>query len=46
MPEHLIVSLKELCQSLPNYASIHGARERGAFIETVVKVAIEEYYRT
>ena len=44
MPEHLLVSLKELCNSLPEYASIRGARERGVFLETVVKLAIEEYY--
>jgi hypothetical protein len=46
MPEHLLVSLKELCHSLPEYESIRGARERGVFLETVVKLAIEEYYRS
>ena len=46
MPEQLLISLKELCHSLPEYESIRGARERGLFLETVVKLAIEEYYRT
>ena len=45
MPEHLIVSLKELCRSLPEFEGIRGARERGAFLDTVVTLAIEEYYR-
>lgn len=45
MPEQLLVSLKELCHSLPEYESIRGARERGAFLDAVVKLAIEEYYR-
>lgn len=45
MPEHLLVSLKELCRSLPEFERIGGARERGAFLDTVVKLTIEEYYR-
>jgi hypothetical protein len=46
MPEHVIVSIKELCRSLPEFDGIRGARERGEFLERVVKLAIEEYYRT
>ena len=46
MPEHLIVSIKELCRSLPEFDGIRGPRERAAFLETVVTLAIEEYYRT
>lgn len=46
MPEQLLISLKELCHSLPEYKSIRGERERGLFLETVVKLAIEEYYRS
>lgn len=45
MPEHLLVSIKELCRSLPEFEGIRGARERGAFLDMVVKLAIEEYYR-
>lgn len=45
MPEQLLVSLKELCRSLPEFEGIRGARERGAFLDMVVKLAIEEYYR-
>ena len=44
-PEQLIVSVKELCHSLPEYESIRGARERDAFVSAVVTLAIEEYYR-
>jgi hypothetical protein len=46
MPEHLLISIKELCRSLPEFDGIHGARERGAFLDMVVTLAIEEYYRT
>lgn len=45
MPEQLLVSVKELCHSLPEYEMIRGARERDAFLSVVVTVAIEEYYR-
>jgi hypothetical protein len=45
MPEQLLVSIKELCHSLPEYDMIRGARERDAFLSVVVTVAIEEYYR-
>jgi len=44
-PEQLVISIKELCHSLPEFASIRGARERGAFLDTVVKLTIEEFYR-
>jgi hypothetical protein len=46
MPEHLIVSIKELCRSLPEFDGIRGPHERAAFLEMVVKLAIEEYYRS
>jgi hypothetical protein len=46
MPEHLLVSIKELCRSLPEFEGIRGARERAAFLDMVVKLAIEEYYRS
>jgi hypothetical protein len=46
MPEQLVVSLKELCHSLPEYETIRGARERDAFLSAVVTLAIEEYYRS
>jgi len=46
MPEHLIVSLKELCHSLPEYDRMYGAMERSAFLDAVVRVSIEEYYRS
>jgi hypothetical protein len=46
MPEQLVVSLKELCHSLPEYERIPGARERDAFLSAVVTLAIEEYYRS
>jgi hypothetical protein len=45
MPENLLVTLKELCHSLPEYERISGAREREAFLNTLVTTAIEEYYR-
>ncbi len=45
MPEQLLISLKELCHSLPEYERIRGARERSAFLDSVVRLAIEEYYR-
>ena len=46
MPEHLLVLLKEVCHSLPEYGRMGGAVERNHFLDTVVSVAIEEYYRT
>ena len=45
MPEQLLVAVKELCHALPEYEKIRGARERDAFIDAVVRVAIEEFYR-
>jgi hypothetical protein len=45
MPEHLLISIKELCRSLPEFDGIRGARERGAFLDLVVTLSIEEYYR-
>lgn len=45
MPENVLVSIKELCHSLPEYEAIRGARERDAFVSVVVTLAIEEYYR-
>lgn len=45
MPEHMLVSIKELCRALPEFDGILGARERSAFLDAVVKLAIEEYYR-
>lgn len=45
MPENVLVSIKELCHSLPEYEAILGAKERDAFVSAVVTVAIEEYYR-
>ena len=44
-PEHLLVSIKELCRSLPEFDGIRGPHERTAFLDTVVKLTIEEYYR-
>jgi hypothetical protein len=46
MPEHLLVSIKELCRSLPEFDGIRGPHERAQFLDTVVTLAIEEYYRT
>lgn len=45
-PEQLLVSLKELCHSLPEYGRMRGARERNAFLDAVVTLAIEEFYRS
>ena len=45
MPEHLLVTLKELCHSLPEYERI-GGTQREIFLSTLVTTAIEEYYRT
>ncbi len=45
VPEKLVLSIKELCHSLPEYEMIRGARERDAFVSSVVTVVIEEYYR-
>ena len=45
VPEKLLMSIKELCHSLPEYETISGARERDAFVSVVVTFAIEEYYR-
>jgi len=45
MPENVLVSIKELCHSLPEYEAIRGAREHDAFVSVVVTLAIEEYYR-
>ena len=44
-PEQVLISVKELCHSLPEYGRISGARERATFLDTVVRVTIEEYYR-
>jgi hypothetical protein len=44
-PEHLLVAIKELCHSMPEYEKICGAWERDAFLNTLVTVGIEEYYR-
>jgi hypothetical protein len=44
-PEHFLVAIKELCHSMPEYEKICGARERDAFLSTLVTVGIEEYYR-
>jgi hypothetical protein len=46
MPEHVLVLLKEVCRSLPEFGRMGGAVERNLFLDTVVSVAIEEYYRT
>lgn len=45
LPEHVIISIKELCRALPEFDAILGAHERSHFLERVVKLAIEEYYR-
>ncbi len=45
MPEQVLISVKELCHSMPEYEKIRGARERAMFLDTVVKMTIEEYYR-
>ena len=45
MPEHVLISVKELCHSMPEYETIRGARERALFLDSVVKMTIEEYYR-
>jgi hypothetical protein len=45
MPEQVLISVKELCHSLPEYEKIRGARERATFLDTIVKMTIEEYYR-
>jgi hypothetical protein len=45
VPEKLVLSIKEMCHSLPEYEMIRGARERDAFVSVVVTLAIEEYYR-
>jgi hypothetical protein len=45
VPEKLVLSIKELCHSLPEYEMIRGAKERDAFVGTVVTLVIEEYYR-
>lgn len=45
MPEQLLISVKELCHSLTEYEHIRGASERDAFLDAVVRVAIQEYYR-
>ena len=44
-PEQVLISVKELCHSLPEYERIPGPRERATFLDTVVRVTIEEYYR-
>ena len=45
MPEQVLISMKELCHSMPEYEKIRDARERATFLDTVVKMTIEEYYR-
>jgi len=45
MPEHLLVTLKDLCHALPEYERISGAAERAEFLNALVTTAIEEYYR-
>lgn len=45
MPEQVLISVKELCHSMPEYETIRGASERAMFLDTVVKLTIEEYYR-
>ena len=44
-PEQVLISVKELCHSLSEYDRIPDASERVAFLDTVVKMTIEEYYR-
>ena len=45
VPEKLVLSIKDMCHSLPEYEMIPGAKERDAFVSVVVTLAIEEYYR-
>lgn len=45
MPEHLVVAIKNLCDLLPEFEKIPDARERVAFRDALIKLAIEEYYR-
>ncbi len=45
MPEQVLISVKELCHTLPEYERIRDAGERVAFLDTVVRMTIEEYYR-
>lgn len=45
MPEQLVVAIKELCRLLPEFDKIPDTRERVAFREDLIKLAIEEYYR-
>ena len=45
VPEKLVLSIKEMCHSLPEYEMIRGVKERDAFVSVVVTLAIEEYYR-
>ena len=45
VPEKFVLSIKDMCHSLPEYEMIPGAREREAFVSLVVTLAIEEYYR-
>ena len=45
MPEQVLISVKELCHAMPEYEKIRGARERETFLDTIVKITIEEYYR-
>lgn len=44
-PEQVVISVKELCHSMPEYEKIRGAHERVAFLDSVIRVTIEEYYR-
>lgn len=46
MPEQLLISLKQLCHSLPEFERMRGAYERSAFLDEVVTLAIDEFYRT
>lgn len=45
VPERFVISIKELCHSLPEYERMRGSRERAVFLDRVVTLAIEEYYR-
>ena len=45
MPEQLLVAIKQLFDTLPEVEKMPDARERGAFRDELIKLAIEEYYR-
>jgi hypothetical protein len=45
-PEQLVVAVKDVCYSSPDFARQHTSSEREAIIARIVTGCIREFYRT